>query len=47
MLIRKHPLISFFILAFGLTWAIMVPQVLGSYGLLPFPEFVPLLIVMG
>jgi membrane protease YdiL (CAAX protease family) len=47
MFIRKHPLISFFILAFGLTWAIMVPQVLGSYGLLPFPEFVPLLIVMG
>jgi hypothetical protein len=45
--IRRHPLVSFFLLAFGLTWAIMVPQVLGSYGLIPVPEFVPLLIVMG
>src|SRR5690242_10900822 len=39
--IRRHPLISFFVLAFGLTWAIMVPLVLGSYGLIPFPEFIP------
>ena len=45
--IRRHPLIAFFVLAFGLTWAIMVPQVLGSYGLIPFPEFIPLLILMG
>ena len=45
--IRRHPLIAFFLLAFGLTWAIMVPQVLGSYGLIPFPELIPLLIVMG
>src|SRR5215207_10209218 len=45
--VRRHPLTSFFLLAFGLTWAIMVPQVLGSYGLIPFPEFIPLLIVMG
>src|SRR5262245_15368888 len=47
MFLRTHPLISFFLLAFGLTWAIMIPLVLGSYGLLPFPEHVPLLIVMG
>jgi uncharacterized protein len=47
MFIRRHPLVSFFVLAFGLTWAIMVPQVLGSHGLVPFPEFLPLLIVMG
>jgi len=45
--VRRYPLISFFVLAFGLTWAIMVPQVLGSYGLIPFPELIPLLIVMG
>ena len=44
---RRHPLVAFFVLAFGLTWAIMVPQVLGSYGIIPFPEFVPLLILMG
>ena len=45
--IRRHPLAAFFVLAFALTWAIMVPLVLGSYGIIPFPEFLPLLIVMG
>jgi uncharacterized protein len=45
--IRRHPLVAFLVLAFGLTWAIMVPLVLGSYGLVPFPEFLPLLVVMG
>lgn len=45
--IKRHSLVSFFILAFAFSWAIMIPQVLGSYGLIPFPELVPLLIVMG
>jgi len=45
-LIRNHPLISFFLLAFGLSWGILIPLVLSSYGLVPAPPF-PLLIVMG
>jgi membrane protease YdiL (CAAX protease family) len=39
--------VAFFVLAFALTWAIMIPLVLSSYGLFPFPDAVPLLIVMG
>ena len=45
--VRRHPLVAFFVLAFGLTWAIMVPLVLASYGLVPFPEALPLLVAMG
>jgi membrane protease YdiL (CAAX protease family) len=45
--IRNHPLVSFFALAFGLTWAIMIPGVVASYGLIDFPNAVPLLLVMS
>jgi membrane protease YdiL (CAAX protease family) len=48
--IRRHPLVAFFALAFGLAWAILVPMTLASHGLVPFPggnEALPLLIFMG
>jgi membrane protease YdiL (CAAX protease family) len=49
-LARRHPLIAFFLLAFGLSWAILVPMTLASYGLVPFPtgsDALPLLVLMG
>ena len=45
--VRRHPLIAFFFLAFALSWAFMVPLVLASHGLIPFPDAVPLLVVIG
>ena len=36
--VRRHPLVAFFFLAFALTWAIMVPLVIASHGLVPFPD---------
>jgi uncharacterized protein len=45
--IRRHPLVSYFLLAFAITWSVMVPMVLASHGLLTFPEFIPLLLVMS
>ena len=30
--VRRLPLLTFFVLAFGLTWAIMVPLILSSWG---------------
>ena len=45
--IRRWPLASYFLLAFAFSWAIMVPLVLGSYGLVPTVEPIPLLILMG
>lgn len=46
-LIRRYPLISFFILAFGLTWIFMIVDALGSQGILPFRLPLPLMVVMG
>ena len=48
--VRRHPLVAFFALAFGLSWSILVPMTLASYGLVPFPggnDALPLLIFMG
>jgi membrane protease YdiL (CAAX protease family) len=33
--IRAHPLLAFFVLAFGLTWPYEIVDVLGSWGVLP------------
>jgi len=46
-LIRRHPLVSFFVLAIGLTWIFMITDALGSQGILPFRLPLPLMIVMG
>jgi membrane protease YdiL (CAAX protease family) len=46
-LIRQHPLITFFVLAFGIAWAILIPSVLSSYGLISLPGSTVLLLVMG
>lgn len=45
--VRKNPLVSFFLLAIGLTWIFMITDALGSHGILPFRLPVALLIVMG
>ena len=44
---RNHPLIAFFALAFALAWAILIPSVLASYGLMNLPGPTLLLLVMG
>jgi membrane protease YdiL (CAAX protease family) len=46
-LLRNHPLIAFFLLAFGIAWAILIPNVLASYGLITIPAPVVFLLVMG
>jgi membrane protease YdiL (CAAX protease family) len=33
---KKHPLVGFYLLAFGITWVGMVPGALGSHGIAPF-----------
>jgi uncharacterized protein len=33
-LIRRHPLVAFFLLAFGITWVVWVPRAAASQGLL-------------
>jgi hypothetical protein len=45
--VRNHPLIAFFLLAFGVAWAILIPNVLASYGLITIPAPVGFLLVMG
>lgn len=45
--IRKYPLVSFFLLAIGLTWIFMITDALGSHGIIPFRLPLPLMIVMG
>jgi len=45
--IQKYPLVSFFVLAIGLTWVFMITDALGSHNIVPFRLPVPLLIVMG
>jgi membrane protease YdiL (CAAX protease family) len=44
---RNHPLIAFFVLAFALTWVILIPSVMASYGLISLPGSTVLLLVMG
>lgn len=45
--IKKYPLVSFFLLAIGLTWIFMITDALGSHGILPFRLPLPLMVVMG
>jgi membrane protease YdiL (CAAX protease family) len=45
--VRNHPLIAFFVLAFAIAWAILIPNVLASYGLISIPAPVAFLLVMG
>lgn len=35
-LVQRYPLISFFILATGLTWPFLIADALGSWGIIPF-----------
>jgi hypothetical protein len=46
-LVRNHSLIAFFVLAFAIAWAILIPNVLASYGLITIPAPVVFLLVMG
>lgn len=46
-IIQRYPLLTFFVLAFGLTWIFMIADALGSHGILPFRLSIPILIVMG
>lgn len=45
--IQKYPLVSFFLLAIGLTWIFMITDALGSHGIVPFRLPIPLMLVMG
>jgi membrane protease YdiL (CAAX protease family) len=45
--LQKYPLVSFFLLATGLTWVFMITDALGSHGILPFRLSLPLMVVMG
>jgi membrane protease YdiL (CAAX protease family) len=45
--IQRYPLLTFFLLAFGLSWIFMITDALGSRAILPFRLPIPLLIVMG
>ena len=35
-LIIRHPLVAFFVLAFGLSWPFLIADALGYYGFIPF-----------
>jgi membrane protease YdiL (CAAX protease family) len=41
-MLKRHPLLCFYILAFAITWSVWLPAVAATRGLLPFP--VPLAI---
>jgi uncharacterized protein len=45
--IQKNPLLSFFLLAIGLTWIFMITDALGSHNMIPFRLPLPLMVVMG
>lgn len=34
--LQAHPLLAYFLLAFGLTWPFMIAELLGSWGVIPF-----------
>lgn len=36
MLVRQHPVVGFFVLAFGISWAFWIPIALSSQGILSF-----------
>ena len=40
-LMTRHPLIAFFFIAFGGTWLLLLPIVLGKYGIGIFPYTLP------
>jgi membrane protease YdiL (CAAX protease family) len=44
--VRRHPLPAFFGLAFALTWVIMIPLTLSSWGLVPSPGGAPALVLL-
>lgn len=45
--LRRHPLLGFFALAFGLTWPLLIADALGSRGVLPFRLPLAALLFMG
>src|SRR3954462_14354531 len=45
--VRSHPLVTFFVLVFALTWLIQIPWVAGERGWLPFQVPVPLVLLQG
>src|SRR3954447_14604934 len=45
--VRRHPLGSFFVLVFALTWLIQIPWVAGERGWLPFQVPLPLVLLQG
>jgi hypothetical protein len=45
--IQSYPLLSFLMLAFGLTWIFIIADALGLHEILPFRLPIPLLILMG
>src|SRR5438128_4956801 len=45
--VRRHPMLVFFVLVFGLTWAYQIPWIASTEGWLQFEFPLPLLFVMG
>jgi membrane protease YdiL (CAAX protease family) len=45
--IKRHPIVTFYLLAFVISWLGFVPQTLYSYGLFPFTSFVFLILGNG
>src|SRR3954447_23587680 len=45
--VRSHPLVTFFVLVFALTWLIQIPWVAGERGWLPFQVPLPLVLLQG
>lgn len=39
--LKRHPLLTFFALAFGLAWAVMLPMIAAERGMLPFNPLGP------
>jgi membrane protease YdiL (CAAX protease family) len=36
LMLKRYPLLSFYVLCFALTWSVWLPAAAGTYGLLPF-----------
>ena len=45
--VQRCPLLTFFVLAIGMTWVFMITDALGSHDVLHFRLPIPLLVVMG